>query len=82
MKNEVKQLLSQAIQTKLNDKSNATQEAVAKLEQNLSLANDEFEKMRAKGNHAVLCKQWNKLEELFVTVHKVSERVSKFGVSR
>ena len=38
--------------------------------------------MRTKGNHAVLCKQWTKLEELFVTVNKVSERVSKFGVSR
>ena len=38
--------------------------------------------MRAKGSHGVLCKQWNKLEELFVTVSKVSERVSKFGVSR
>lgn len=82
LKNEVKQLLSQAIQTKLNDKSNATQEAIAKLEQNLNLANEEFEKMRTKGNHAVLCKQWTKLEELFVTVNKVSERVSKFGVSR
>lgn len=82
LKNEVKMLLSQAIQTKLSDKSNATQEAIAKLEQNLKLANEEFEKMRGKGNHAVLCKQWNKLEELYGTVNKVSERVSKFGVSR
>jgi hypothetical protein len=48
----------------------------------LNLANDEFEKMRAKGNHGLLCRQWSKLEELYVTVAKVSERVSKFGTVR
>jgi len=52
-------LLSQAIQTKLDEKSNKTEEAIAKLEQNLNLANEEFEKMRTKGNHGLLCKQWN-----------------------
>lgn len=82
LKNEVKMLLSQAIQTKLDEKSNKTEEAIAKLEQNLNLANEEFEKMRTKGNHGLLCKQWNQLQELYETVNKVSERVSKFGVTR
>jgi hypothetical protein len=75
-------MLSQAIQTKLNDKAKATQEAIAKLGNNLKVANEEFEKMRVKGSHGVLCKQWNKLEELYATVGKVSDRVSKFGSSR
>jgi hypothetical protein len=71
-------MLTQAIQTKLSDKSRQTEEAVAKLEQNLKNANEEFEKMRTKGSHGVLCKQWNKLDELYVTVSKVSDRVQKF----
>lgn len=38
--------------------------------------------MRTKGNHGLLCRQWTKLEELFVTVGKVSDRVAKFAVTR
>jgi hypothetical protein len=38
--------------------------------------------MRIKGNHGLLCKQWGKLEELYITVGKVSDRVSKFATSR
>ena len=75
-------MLTQAIQTKLSDKSRQTEEAIAKLDANLKNANEEFEKMRAKGSHGVLCRQWNKLDELYVTVSKVSDRVSKFQTSR
>lgn len=82
LKAEVKSLLTQAIQIKLDDLSKATQHSITKLEGNLKQANEEFAKVRAEGKHGILCKQWGKLSELEKTVEKVTKRVAKFGVTK